>query len=235
MNRIRSRLRRWPPSWLCCWRWQGVPPLLQPRSRERPPKRSTPRENTPRRRSPPRWTAASLPPSYRCWTAFPRYRCIMTPKTPQRRFPGRGWLGNHRSLHRTSLSGRAGQNAGGNADRLLRRQRPVVVAAAETGGALTLYRVDSQEAVRTVLTDTPPAGGTAPYITDFAAALGMRSSAWRTAQEVLCSADCGRAERGYFRHDPSQRCGLYLLRYRATGCICATGMPERWMSMRSFR
>ena len=90
MNRIRSRLRRWPPSWLCCWRWQGVPPLLQPRSRERPPKRSTPRENTPRRRSPPRWTAASLPPSYRCWTAFPRYRCIMTPKTPQRRFPGRG-------------------------------------------------------------------------------------------------------------------------------------------------
>ena len=46
------------------------------------------------------------------------------------------------------------------------------VAAAETGGALTLYRVDSQGSVRTVLTDTPPAGGTAPYITDFAAAPG---------------------------------------------------------------
>ena len=44
------------------------------------------------------------------------------------------------------------------------------VAAAETGGALTLYRIDSQGSVRTVLTDTPPAGGTAPYITDFAAA-----------------------------------------------------------------
>ncbi|MCO7111515.1 hypothetical protein NIA69_23470 [Gemmiger formicilis] len=128
----------------------------------------------------PRWTAASLPPSYRCWTAFPRYRCIMTPKTPQRRFPGRGWLGNHRSLHRTSLSGRAGQNAGGNADRLLRRQRPVVVATAETGGALTLYRVDSQGSVRTVLTDTPPAGGPAPYITDFAAAPGYA---------VVCLAD----------------------------------------------
>ena len=46
------------------------------------------------------------------------------------------------------------------------------VAAAETGGALTLYRVDSQGSVRTVLTDTPPAGGTAHNITDFAAAPG---------------------------------------------------------------
>lgn len=68
------------------------------------------------------------------------------------------------------------------------------VAAAETGGALTLYRVDSQGSVRTVLTDTPPAGGTAPYITDFAAAPGMRSSAWRTAQEaVFCRLWTGRA------------------------------------------
>ena len=41
------------------------------------------------------------------------------------------------------------------------------VAAAETGGALTLYRVDSQGSVRTVLTDTPPAGGTAPYISQY--------------------------------------------------------------------
>ena len=54
------------------------------------------------------------------------------------------------------------------------------VAAAETGGALTLYRVDSQGSVRTVLTDTPPAGGTAPYITDFAAAPGYA---------VVCLAD----------------------------------------------
>ena len=48
------------------------------------------------------------------------------------------------------------------------------------GGALTLYRVDSQGSVRTVLTDTPPAGGTAPYITDFAAAPGYA---------VVCLAD----------------------------------------------
>ena len=54
------------------------------------------------------------------------------------------------------------------------------MAAAETGGALTLYRVDSQGSVRTVLTDTPPAGGTAPYITDFAAATGYA---------VVCLAD----------------------------------------------
>ena len=54
------------------------------------------------------------------------------------------------------------------------------VDAAETGGALTLYRIDSQGSVRTVLTDTPPAGGTAPYITDFAAATGYA---------VVCLAD----------------------------------------------
>ena len=75
------------------------------------------------------------------------------------------------------------------------------VAAAETGGALTLYRVDSQGS-----------GG---------------------RRRKLCSADCGRAERGYFRHDPSQRCGLYLCgigqpavsaqpECRNDGCLCAS-------------
>lgn len=56
------------------------------------------------------------------------------------------------------------------------------VTAAETGGALALYSVDAQGSVRTELTgtDTLPADGAAPYITDFAAAPGCA---------VVCLAD----------------------------------------------
>ncbi len=232
MNRIRSRLA--PLAALMAFA-AGAGRVfrrsLQPRSRERPPKQVRHGKIHPDGGHPPAVDSGFAPAKLQMLDGVPMLSLYNdAQKHRSGVFLDGGWLGNHRSLHRTSLSGRAGQNAGGNADRLLRRQRPMV-AAAETGGALTLYRVDSQGSVRTVLTDTPPAGGTAPYITDFAAAPRGRLPGGR--RRKLCSADCGRAERGYFRHDPSQRCGLYLCgigqpavsaqpECRNDGCLCAS-------------
>lgn len=145
---------------------------------------------------------------------------------------GDGWETIDPSTVQAFLDG-AGQNAGGNADRLLRRQRPVV-----GGRRRDRRRVDALPR---------RFAGKRPHSVDgYAACRRHRALHHRLCRRPgvcgrlpggrrrkLCSADCGRAERGYFRHDPSQRCGLYLCgigqpavsaqpECRNDGCLCAS-------------